>query len=64
MAGAMKWHKSSRSSANGGNCVELARMPRTVAARDSKAPDNGMLEFSPDAFGLLLADIKSGKYDH
>ncbi len=33
------WRKSSRSSNNGGNCVELARINDTVAIRDSKDPD-------------------------
>ncbi|MFB4319842.1 DUF397 domain-containing protein [Actinomadura sp. 21ATH] len=33
-----KWRKSSYSSSNGGNCVELAGLPGMVAVRDSKDP--------------------------
>jgi hypothetical protein len=57
------WRKSSRSGANGGNCVELARTPHHVDTRDSKAPGHGTLHFSPQAFSTLLKDIKQGKYD-
>ncbi|ACY96812.1 protein of unknown function DUF397 [Thermomonospora curvata DSM 43183] len=59
----MKWRKSSRSSSNGGACVELARALREVAARDSKNPNGEVLRFTPTAFAELLTDIKSGKYD-
>jgi hypothetical protein len=34
----VSWRKSSYSSGNGGNCVEVASTPRTVAVRDSKDP--------------------------
>lgn len=35
-----EWRKSSKSSGNGGNCVEVARnLPGIVAVRDSKDPD-------------------------
>lgn len=59
----MKWRKSSRSSSNGGNCVELARTLHDVAARDSKNPTKGTLRISRNAFATLLADIKSGTHD-
>jgi hypothetical protein len=38
-------------------------MPREIAARDSKAPQGGMLRFGPDTFGAFLADVKQGAYD-
>lgn len=38
-----KWRKSQRSASNGGNCVELARLPGSVAVRDSKDPDGPVL---------------------
>ncbi|MFG2086468.1 MULTISPECIES: DUF397 domain-containing protein [unclassified Spirillospora] len=38
-----KWHKSSRSGSNGGDCVELAGLPDAVAVRDSKDPDGPVL---------------------
>lgn len=59
----LKWHKSSRSGANGGNCVELARTKGAMFVRDSKNPNSGTLKFTPGTFSALLTDIKSGKYD-
>ncbi|MBE1531810.1 DUF397 domain-containing protein [Actinomadura algeriensis] len=37
------WRKASRSGSNGGNCVELAGLPGTVAVRDSKDPEGFVL---------------------
>ncbi|MGV9345269.1 DUF397 domain-containing protein [Streptomyces spiralis] len=46
-----KWRKSSYSSDQGGNCVEIAELADTaVAVRDSKAPTGPMLTFRPEAF--------------
>ncbi|ACY96993.1 DUF397 domain-containing protein [Thermomonospora curvata] len=64
MGNVMHWRKSSHSGNGGADCVELARTPREVAARDSKNPHGAILKFSPEAFGAFLSDIKSGKYDH
>ena len=63
MAGEMTWRKSSRSMANGGNCVEVARGTGSIAARDSKNPTGGHLTFTVEAFGALLAGIKTGGLD-
>lgn len=57
------WRKSSRSGANGGNCVELARTPHHIDTRDSKAPGHGILRFTPAAFSAFLDDVKRGRYD-
>nr|WP_246430328.1 DUF397 domain-containing protein [Streptomyces rectiverticillatus] len=35
----LAWIKSSYSGGAGGNCVEVAARPRTVAIRDSKHPE-------------------------
>jgi hypothetical protein len=59
----LTWRKSSYTGANGGACVELAHTPDHVATRDSKAPGNGTLRFTPKAFAALLNDIKQGKHD-
>ncbi|WP_344397702.1 DUF397 domain-containing protein [Actinomadura alba] len=59
----MTWRKSSRSTANGGDCVEVAWMAGSIAARDSKNTKGGHLTFTAAAFGALLADIKAGKLD-
>jgi len=40
----MAWHRSSRSTSSGGNCVELADVAgAVVAVRDSKDPDGSVL---------------------
>lgn len=41
------WRKASRSSNNGGNCVEVARVGDVVAVRDSKDPDGPKLLIAP-----------------
>ncbi|MFC0040446.1 DUF397 domain-containing protein [Actinomadura rayongensis] len=56
------WRKSSRSANTGDrNCVELARFPRVVGLRDSKAPDAGHLSLTPEAFAALVARVKDGR---
>ncbi|WP_433648645.1 DUF397 domain-containing protein [Micromonospora zamorensis] len=43
-----RWRKSSRSSGNGGNCVEVAdNLPGVVGVRDSKDPTGPALTFAP-----------------
>ncbi|WP_021591486.1 DUF397 domain-containing protein [Actinomadura welshii] len=37
------WRKSSRSTSNGGDCVELADVAGVVAVRDSKDPGGPVL---------------------
>ncbi|MBE1532605.1 DUF397 domain-containing protein [Actinomadura algeriensis] len=41
-----KWRKSTYTTSNGGNCVELAGLPGTVAVRDSKDPEGPVLLLS------------------
>ncbi|MFC4533500.1 DUF397 domain-containing protein [Sphaerisporangium dianthi] len=55
---ALMWRKSSYSSANGGECVEIAMLPHGVAIRDSKDPAKGHLTVSAEAFGAFLAAIQ------
>ena len=52
------WRKSSRSSGNGGACVEVAQLPQGIGVRDSKNPDGAKLVVSRDAFAALVADLK------
>jgi Domain of unknown function (DUF397) len=53
------WHKSSYSSNNGGNCVEVARnLPGVVAVRDSKDPNGPALTITPDAWRALLRSVQ------
>jgi hypothetical protein len=56
------WRKASYSTGNGGNCVEIAsNLPGTVAVRDSKDPAGPALLFTPGAWGVFCAGVKSGE---
>ena len=57
----VKWRKASRSSANGGNCVEIASTGSVVLVRDSKNPAGGHLSFPVDVFRAFVNDIRSGR---
>ncbi|MEG3633190.1 DUF397 domain-containing protein [Micromonospora palythoicola] len=53
------WRKSSRSSGNQGNCVEVAdNLPGVVGVRDSKHPHGPALTFTPDTWRSFLAYAK------
>lgn len=58
------WRKSSRSGANGGQCVEVAgKLPGIVALRDSKNPCGAVLAFTPDEWRAFLGGVKRGDLD-
>ncbi|MEU9885845.1 DUF397 domain-containing protein [Sphaerisporangium sp. NPDC051011] len=53
------WRKSSRSSGNGGQCVEVAGNGRgSVAVRDSKNPHGPVLLFTPGEWRAFLGGLK------
>ncbi|MCP9952995.1 DUF397 domain-containing protein [Actinomadura madurae] len=52
------WRKSSYTTANGGDCVELTAVPGTVAVRDSKDPAGPKLLVTRRAFAAWLTDLK------
>lgn len=52
------WRKASRSTSNGGQCVEVARVSGTVAIRDSKDPHGPKLLITPQALRHLARTIK------
>ena len=57
MTGA-RWRTSTRSSSNGGNCVEVAdNLPGRVLVRDTKDRDGGTLSFGPDAWRAFVAEV-------
>lgn len=53
----LRWRRSSRSSAQGNDCVELAPANRVIAVRDSKDPDGPRLIFSRAAVRRLAAEV-------
>ena len=57
------WRKSSRSSSQGQNCVEVAsNLPGIVAVRDSKDPDGGVLVCSREGWRAFTRGIKAGEF--
>jgi hypothetical protein len=50
----LAWFKSSYSSEQGGNCVEVATTPGVVHLRDSKDRDGGALTFSPESWAAFI----------
>jgi hypothetical protein len=60
----MNWRKSSHSGSNGGDCVELARIPgsRQIAARDSKHPNGPQHRFTTTEMAALFTAIRQGRY--
>jgi hypothetical protein len=58
------WRKSSRSSSNGGDCVEVAtNLPGVVAVRDTKNRDGGTLLFTPAEWEAFIGGAKDGEFD-
>ncbi|MET9604580.1 DUF397 domain-containing protein [Streptomyces sp. NPDC006512] len=49
------WFKSSYSSPDGDNCVEVAAGADTVHVRDSKVQDGPVLDLAPAAWAALTA---------
>ncbi|MCX4655440.1 DUF397 domain-containing protein [Streptomyces microflavus] len=51
---ALQWFKSSYSSDQGGNCVEVAAHPSAVHIRDSKVTDGPVLTVEPAAWSAFV----------
>ncbi|BCB88352.1 DUF397 domain-containing protein [Phytohabitans suffuscus] len=57
------WHKSSRSAAGDGNCVEVCVSDDLVGIRDSKAEPGGpVLAISRATFGRFVEATKAGLF--
>jgi hypothetical protein len=57
------WRKSSYSSGNGGQCVEVARnLPDVVAVRDSKNPEGPALVFTPEEWRAFLDGVRAQEF--
>jgi hypothetical protein len=60
----MRWRKASRSTSNGEQCVEVARIvSRGVAARDSKNPQGPILEYQRQEWQRFIEQVKAGTYN-
>lgn len=53
-----EWRKSSRSTTQGGECVEVAALTSVIGVRDSKNPGGGHLGLTREAFAALVRDLK------
>ncbi|MEU6205615.1 DUF397 domain-containing protein [Micromonospora musae] len=54
------WRTSTRSSGNGGDCVEVAdNLPGVVAVRDSKDRQGSVLTFDPRAWAAFVRFTKT-----
>ena len=54
------WRKSSYSTSNGGNCVEVADRESRVLVRDTKDRTGPMLHFAPYAWHRFAERVKAG----
>jgi hypothetical protein len=58
------WFKSSFSSANSTQCVEVAFRPGQVGVRDSKRHGTGPVQVFPAAeWAAFLAGVRTGQFD-
>jgi hypothetical protein len=55
----VNWRKSTKSSGNGGDCVEVADNLALVLMRDTKNRDGGTLSFAPEAWRSFVELAKS-----
>jgi Domain of unknown function (DUF397) len=55
-----EWRKASKSSSNGGACVEVARnLPGIVAVRDSKNPEGPVLTVSRHEWARFITCLRA-----
>jgi hypothetical protein len=50
----LEWIKSSYSTDEGPDCVEVAAMPERILVRDSKNPTGPRLSLSPDTWAAFV----------
>jgi hypothetical protein len=59
----LAWHKSSYSSGQGGNCVEVTALANGRAVRDSKDPNGAVLNFPAAAWSAFTSGVRAGEFD-
>jgi hypothetical protein len=57
------WIMSSRSSGNGGSCVQARRHAGVIEVRNSKHPDAGTVRFTTQEWDSFLDGAKKGEFD-
>ncbi|WP_432824666.1 DUF397 domain-containing protein [Dactylosporangium sp. CA-092794] len=63
MHGDSKWIMSSRSTGNGGSCVEARRHAGQIEVRNSKRPDESTVWFTVEEWDSFLDGAKKGEFD-
>lgn len=59
-----EWKKSSRSSPQGGNCVEVRRAEDDgIQVRDSKYPGGPILTFAAAEWDTFIGGMKAGDFN-
>ncbi|TDV52013.1 DUF397 domain-containing protein [Actinophytocola oryzae] len=56
----VRFCKSSCSSTNGGNCVEIGARFGVIGVRDSKSPGAGLIELPASAWAGFLSALRAG----
>ena len=54
----MNWRKSSYSSSNGGECIEIADDDSLIFVRDTRDRQGPMLRFTADAWAKFAENVK------
>ena len=57
------WIMSSRSTGNGGSCVEARRHDGLIQVRNSKAREAGTVRFTTEEWDSFLFGAKRGEFD-
>jgi hypothetical protein len=58
-----RWIMSSRSTGNGGSCVEARRSAGLIEVRNSTCPDAGTVRFTIEEWDSFLDGAKKGEFD-
>jgi len=58
-----EWIMSSRSTGNGGSCVEARRHDGRIEVRNSKNPTAGSVLFTAEEWDSFLFGAKRGEFD-
>lgn len=56
-----RWHKSSYSNGDGGNCVEIARPDGSLWVRDSKQHRGSVIAVDPEAWRAFTSQYRSNR---